>query len=103
MPETQKVVAAQALTVKESASRTNAFIAYGIMVFGLLSSLVSLVAAIWTMIKKSDAEGTKFYDHYLNIITIFWVGLRLRILLFSSVFDEFGVILLGSVDIVTII
>ena len=73
-------VAPQSLTTKDDAAKTNALIAYGLMVVGMFTGIFWIVGAIWAMVKKSDAQGSVFEDHYSNIIKTFWWGLGLSIL-----------------------
>ncbi|MBW8192115.1 YIP1 family protein [Neiella marina] len=70
----------QTLSAKDDAAKTNALIAYGLMVIGLFTGIFWIVGAIWAMVKKADAQGTIFADHYSNITKVFWWGLFLSIL-----------------------
>ena len=76
----EATVAPQSLSTKDDAAKTNALIAYGLMVVGMFTGLFWIVGAIWAMVKKGDAQGTIFEDHYSNIIKTFWWGLCLSIL-----------------------
>ncbi|MBY5991003.1 DUF4870 family protein [Ferrimonas balearica] len=73
----------QALDVPMSAHddsvKTHALIAYALMVLGLFTGLFWLIGAIWAMVKKGDAAGSLFEDHYSNISKTFWWGLGLSI------------------------
>ncbi len=62
------------------AAKTNAIIAYCMMVLGLFTGIFWIVGAIWAMVKKSDAESTVYKSHYSNIITTFWWGLLFSII-----------------------
>lgn len=68
------------LSPQDEAAKTNALIAYGLMVLGLFTGIFWLIGAIWAMVKKDDAAGTLFADHYSNIVKIFWWGLGLSII-----------------------
>ncbi|MFC5079571.1 hypothetical protein VTH8203_01363 [Vibrio thalassae] len=70
---------AEQLSEKDKQAKTNAMIAYGCMLVGLFTGIFWIIGAVWAMIKKSDAQGTKFHSHYNNITTTFWVGLGLTI------------------------
>lgn len=74
------VVDSGALSAREEAAKTNALIAYGLMVLGLFTGIFWIVGAIWAMVKKGDAQGTRFEDHYSNITKVFWLGLILSII-----------------------
>ncbi len=69
-----------ALSQKDTQAKTNALISYGLMALGLFTGIFWLVGAIWAMVKKSDAVGTQFEDHYQNITTTFW-----SVLIFSII------------------
>lgn len=69
-----------ALTATQQEAKTHAIVAYVFMVLGLITGIFWLVGAIWAMVKKSDARGTPFEDHYSNIIKTFWVGLAVTII-----------------------
>jgi uncharacterized membrane protein len=84
------------LSSKDDAAKTNALIAYGLMVFGLFTGIFWVIGAIWAMVKKDDAAGTLFEDHYSNLIKIFWWGLGLSIIGTILIFVIIGYfILLG--------
>ncbi len=80
MSDLHEANATQSLSVKDDAAKTNALIAYGLMIAGLFTGVLWFVGAIWAMVKKGDAEQTLFEDHYSNIIKTFWWGLGLSIL-----------------------
>ncbi|GAA4094893.1 hypothetical protein [Zhongshania borealis] len=73
-------LATKSLTVSDSAAKTNALIAYGFMAVGLFTGVFWIVGAIWAMLKKSEAHGSIFEDHYSNIIKTFWWGLGFSII-----------------------
>ncbi|TDF38280.1 hypothetical protein EYS14_11355 [Alteromonadaceae bacterium M269] len=81
---------AMTLSAKDEAAKTNALIAYGLMVLGLFTGIFWIVGAIWAMVKKGDAYGTLFEDHYSNIIKTFWWGLGLSIISFILLFVIVG-------------
>ena len=70
----------QFLTIADDAAKTNALIAYGLMAVGFFTGIFWIIGAVWAMVKKSDAKGTMFEDHYTNIIKTFWWGLGWTIL-----------------------
>ncbi|WP_318474678.1 DUF4870 family protein [Photobacterium leiognathi] len=76
----EEVVVNPTMTAKDEAAKTNALIAYGLMIIGLFTGLFWIIGAIWAMVKKGDAQGTIFADHYSNITKTFWWGLGLSIL-----------------------
>jgi len=49
---------------RDEAAKTHALIAYGLMVIGLFTGIFWIIGAIWAMVKKEDAIGTCFEDHY---------------------------------------
>ena len=67
------------LSQADESSKTNALIAYGLMIAGVFTGILWFVGAIWAMVKKSEASGTIFFDHYENIIKTFWIGLVVSI------------------------
>jgi len=70
----------QFLSIADDAAKTNALIAYGLMAVGFFTGIFWIIGAVWAMVKKSDAKGTIFEDHYTNIIKTFWWGLGWTIL-----------------------
>lgn len=89
--------ARQSLSIKDDAAKTNALIAYGLMVIGLFTGIFWIVGAIWAMVKKEEARGSIFEDHYSNIIKTFWWGLGLSILGFILAFIVIGYFILLAV------
>ena len=85
------------LSRKDDAAKTHALIAYGLMGLGLFTGIFWLVGAIWAMVKKDDAVGTLFEDHYSNIMSIFWWGLVLSIIGFILTLVIVGYFLLLAV------
>lgn len=85
------------LTSQDEMAKTNAIIAYGLMIFGLFTGIFWIIGAIWAMIKKDEARGTIFEDHYSNIIKTFWWGLGLSIIGFILIFVIVGYFLLFAV------
>ncbi|OUV22145.1 MAG: hypothetical protein CBC55_04965 [Gammaproteobacteria bacterium TMED95] len=90
-------VVPEALSSKDEAAKLNALIAYGLMVVGMFTGVLWIVGAVWAMVKKSDAQGTVFEDHYTNITKTFWWGLGLSILGFILAFVVVGYFLLLAV------
>ena len=83
------------LSPQDDEAKTHALIAYALMLTGLVTVVFWLIGGIWAMVKKSDTEGSRFSDHYDNIITIFWWGIFWAVLggLLSLIFV--GYIILG--------
>ncbi|MCC2603787.1 DUF4870 family protein [Planctobacterium marinum] len=69
----------QSLSLKDDAAKTSALVAYGLMVVGLFTGIFWIVGAVWAMVKKEEAQGSLFEDHYANIIKTFWWGLGISI------------------------
>jgi uncharacterized membrane protein len=90
-------VAPQSLSIIDDAAKTNALIAYGLMVIGLFTGIFWIIGAIWAMVKKGEAKGTMFEDHYSSIIKTFWWGLGLSILGFILAFVVVGYFILLAV------
>lgn len=85
------------LSNKDDAAKTNALIAYGLMGLGLFTGIFWIIGAIWAMVKKDDAVGTLFEDHYSNIINTFWWGLVLSIIGFALILFVVGYFFLLAV------
>lgn len=68
------------MTERDEQAKTQALIAYLMMVFGLFTGIFWIIGAIWAMAKARDAKGTLFEDHYTNMISIFWWGIGLSII-----------------------
>jgi uncharacterized membrane protein len=64
-----------ALSPQDDEAKTHALIAYGLMLVGLFTGVFWLVGGIWAMVKKSDVSGSRFDDHFTNLITVFWWGI----------------------------
>ena len=75
---------------QNSTAKTNALIAYGMMLVGLFTGVFWIVGAIWAMIKKGEAQDSKYLDHYQNIISTFWWSLGLYIVAFITFFFGIG-------------
>ncbi|GAB1623346.1 MULTISPECIES: DUF4870 family protein [Agarivorans] len=96
MSEMQNAVTEAPLSASDEAAKTSALIGYGLMILGLFTGLFWIVGAIWAMVKKADAAGTLFEDHYSNIIKTFWWGFGLSIIGFVLAFVIIGYfVLLG--------
>lgn len=87
----------QSLSIKDDAAKTGALIGYGLMVLGLFTGIFWLIGAIWAMVKKGDARGSIFEDHYSNIIQTFWWGLGLTIVSILLMFVVVGYFILIGV------
>ncbi len=71
---------ANGIPLNQDAAKTAAMIAYGLMLLGLCTGIFWFIGGIWAMVKKDDARGTLFADHYDNAIKVFWWGIGLTIL-----------------------
>ncbi|WP_259397956.1 hypothetical protein [Vibrio sp. SG41-7] len=60
--------------------RSRPFIAYALMLLGFFTGISFLAGGIWGIVKKSDAQGTVFADHYDNITKTFFVSIVLTII-----------------------
>lgn len=74
------------LSSHDDSVKTNVLIAYGLMLAGLFTFLISIIAVIWAIVKKSDAKGSIFADHYSNIIKTFLLGLLFYFIATASFF-----------------
>jgi uncharacterized membrane protein len=63
------------LTPQDDEAKTHALIANGMMLVGLFTLVFWFVGGIWAMVKKSDVSGSRFDDHFTNLITVFWWGI----------------------------
>ena len=63
------------LSSQDDEAKTHALIAYALMLAGLLTVIFWFFGGIWAMVKKSDTQGSRFSDHYDNLITTFWWGI----------------------------
>ncbi|AYA66592.1 DUF4870 family protein [Alteromonas sp. RKMC-009] len=98
MSEIQEAtVAPQSLSAKDDAAKINALVAYGLMVVGMFTGIFWIVGAMWAIVKKAEAQGSLFEDHYSNIIKTFWWGLGLSILGFILAFVVIGYFILLAV------
>jgi uncharacterized membrane protein len=97
MSEIQQAATTQTLSSKDEAAKTNAIIAYALMLVGIFTGFFWIIGAIWAMVKKGDAQGTLFEDHYANITKTFWWGLGLSIIGFILAFVVVGYFLLIGV------
>lgn len=78
------------LSIVDDAAKTSALIGYVLMILGMFTGVFWLIGAIWTMVKRNEAEGTLFEDHYTNIISTFWWVLGLSIVGFILAFFIVG-------------
>jgi uncharacterized membrane protein len=83
------------LSSQDDEAKTHALIAYALMLAGLLTVVFWFFGGIWAIVKKSDTEGSRFSDHYNNLISTFWWGIFWAIVggLLSLIFV--GYIILG--------
>ncbi len=90
------------LSEHEQQAKTHAMIAYILMLLGYFTGFLSLVAFIWALIKKSDAKGTPFEDHYSNVIKTFVVAVIGSIVGVFTLFFVVGYFILLGVFIWTL-
>lgn len=87
----------QSMNSYDTAAKTHALIAYGLMVAGLFTGFFWIVGLVWAVLKKDDAQDSLFFDHYQNIISIFiwslglWVVGTILAWVFFGWFILFGV------------
>ena len=68
------------------------------MALGFFTGFCWIAGFIWALVKKSDARGTVFADHYDNIITVFIMSFVLMVAGFLLAFIVIGYfIILASV------
>ncbi len=60
--------------------RTAALVGYLCMIAGYFTGVFWLIGGIWCMVKRSDANGSRYAGHLNNLISIFWWGLGLTII-----------------------
>lgn len=85
------------MTAEERSAKTGALVGYILMIAGLFTGVFWVIGAIWAMLKKSDARGTQFADHYSNQISIFWWGLLFSVIGGATVFIVVGYFILAVV------
>lgn len=68
------------LSEQDKNAKTHAIIAYALMLLGFFTGISFLAGGIWGIVKKSDAQGTIFADHYDNITKTFFVSIVLTII-----------------------
>ena len=90
MSDLQSTQQSLSFTERDQNAKTNAIIAYVLLLVGFFTGLVFIIGGIWAMVKKSDAQGTIFADHYDNIIKTFWVSLILGVIGWLTVVLLFG-------------
>ncbi len=79
---------------RDDNAKTSALIAYGLLAFGLFTGLFWVIGGIWAVVKKEDAQGTVYYGHFNEVISIFWKGLLLYIIGFMLLFFIVGYFIL---------
>ncbi len=93
----QNTTPVTSLNAFDEAAKNNVLIAYVLMGIGVFTGFFWLIGAIWAMVKKPDAKGSLFEDHYSNIIKTFWWGLGLSIIGFILVLFVVGYFVLLAV------
>lgn len=91
----EETLAVFSLSTKDETAKTHAFISYCLMILGLFTGIFFIIGVVWAMVKKEEAQGTLFEDHYTNIIKTFWWGLGLTILgvILSVIFIGYFILL----------
>lgn len=82
------------LTAQDDMAKTNALIAYGFMAIGFFTGIFWLVGVIWALLKRGEARGSIFEDHFTNIIKIFFWGLVFSLIGFVLSFVIIGYVIL---------
>jgi len=82
------------LSKRDEQAKTGAMIGYGLMVLGMGTGIFWIIGAIWAMVKKREAAGTLFEDHYANIISTFWWGMVFTLIGFILMFVMIGYVVL---------
>lgn len=85
------------LSAVEEMAKTHVIIAYAIMLAGFFSGIPWIIGIIWAFVKKADATGTIFEDHYSNIIATFGWGLVFSIIGWILTFVFVGFFILFAV------
>lgn len=82
MPEqSQENNSVTLLSAKDDMVKTNTIIAYLLLLLGI-TGILWFIGIIWTVLKKEDAAGSIFADHYTSIMTTVWWSLGLSIISF---------------------
>lgn len=55
----------------DAKAKEHAIIAYALMALGYFIGITWIVGAIWAYVKKDDAKGSIFHDHYSNMVSVF--------------------------------
>jgi uncharacterized membrane protein len=78
--------------------RTHTIICYVLMLLSFVTGISGLIGLIWAYVKRGDAHKTRYYDHFSNVINVFWVSLLLGLVgLFTTIFVVGYFIILGNV------
>ncbi|MBL4673720.1 MAG: hypothetical protein JKX81_15790 [Arenicella sp.] len=67
----------------------HALVSYILLAIGLFTAIPLLFGAIWAMIQKSDAYGTIYHSHLVNVTRVFWWSLFWMII--GAIFIVVGV------------
>ena len=68
------------LTDENKSIKTNALIAYALMVVGLFTGIFWVVGGIWAMIKKGESKNSVYAGHFGNLVSVFWWSLLFTII-----------------------
>ncbi|WP_416306999.1 DUF4870 family protein [Neptunicella sp. SCSIO 80796] len=68
------------LSQSDEQAKTNALIAYLLMLIGIFTGIFWLIGGVWGLVKRDEARRSIFADHYDNISTTFWWVIGLSIL-----------------------
>src|SRR5690554_8152942 len=96
MSEIEPQTTPTTLSAQDEMSKTNAIIAYALLIGGYFTGITWIIGGIWTMVKRSDANGSIYEDHHDNIITTFCSSIGLSITGIITAFFFIGwLVLLG--------
>ncbi|MBM6550052.1 DUF4870 family protein [Marinomonas ostreistagni] len=75
----ENTVGPLSLSAADENAKKHALIAYALMVLGFFTGISWIAGFIWALVKKGDAKGTVFVDHYDNIIKVFILTFALSV------------------------
>jgi uncharacterized membrane protein len=77
--------------------RTLAIIAYALYFGFFVAGITPLIGATIAYVKRGDAHGTIWESHFDNLITVFWMGLAICLLLIPVWIFVLGTTILAAV------
>ncbi|WP_428775941.1 hypothetical protein [Vibrio sp.] len=78
------------LSEQDKSAKTHAIIAYLLMLFGYFTGILFLIGGFWGLVKKGDAKGSIFEDHYSNITKTFFIALVLTLIGMATILFVVG-------------